>query len=119
MEAMKLTLPWPPSANKYWRHNRGRFHRTKQADVYSEDVEALLADSDCVVPILGFVGLHVLFFPPDRRRRDLDNLLKIPIDALQHAKAYENDSQIKEIHARMGPVVDQGAVSVELFSLGD
>jgi crossover junction endodeoxyribonuclease RusA len=33
-------------------------------------------------------------FPPDRRRRDLDNLLKPTLDALQHGGVYEDDSQV-------------------------
>jgi len=33
-------------------------------------------------------------FPPDRRRRDLDNLLKSVLDALEHAGVYADDSQV-------------------------
>ena len=39
-------------------------------------------------------------FPPDRRRRDLDNLLKPALDALQHAGVYEDDSQVDWLVAR-------------------
>jgi len=34
---------------------------------------------------------------PDRRKRDLDNLLKCPLDALHHAKIICDDSQIDKI----------------------
>jgi crossover junction endodeoxyribonuclease RusA len=33
-------------------------------------------------------------YPPDARKRDLDNLLKCLLDSLQTAKVYEDDSQI-------------------------
>jgi len=33
-------------------------------------------------------------FPPDKRRRDLDNLIKAIQDSLQYAGVYEDDSQI-------------------------
>jgi len=33
-------------------------------------------------------------YPPDRRKRDLDNLGKCIADSLQHARVYADDSQI-------------------------
>jgi Holliday junction resolvase RusA-like endonuclease len=38
-------------------------------------------------------------YPPDRRRRDLDNILKAILDALQHAGCYADDSQIHALRA--------------------
>ena len=38
--------------------------------------------------------VQVECFPPDKRRRDLDNLGKSLMDSLQHAKVYADDSQI-------------------------
>ncbi len=35
-------------------------------------------------------------YPPDRRRRDGDNLLKAIFDSLQHGGVYADDSQIKD-----------------------
>lgn len=37
-------------------------------------------------------------YPPDRRRRDLDNILKGALDSLVHAKAILDDSLIDELH---------------------
>jgi crossover junction endodeoxyribonuclease RusA len=34
---------------------------------------------------------------PDNRRRDLDNYLKAPLDALMSAGVYEDDSQIVDL----------------------
>jgi crossover junction endodeoxyribonuclease RusA len=39
--------------------------------------------------------MRVLAYPPDHRRRDLDNLAKAILDALQHAGVYGNDCQVK------------------------
>jgi crossover junction endodeoxyribonuclease RusA len=41
--------------------------------------------------------VNVDVFPPDRRKRDLDNLLKICLDALQEASLFKNDSQIDKL----------------------
>jgi crossover junction endodeoxyribonuclease RusA len=44
------------------------------------------------------ISLEVYAHPPDRRRRDIDNILKCLCDGLQHAGVYEDDCQIDEIH---------------------
>jgi crossover junction endodeoxyribonuclease RusA len=40
---------------------------------------------------------------PDRRRRDLDNLLKATLDGLAHAGVYEDDSQIVDLRIYWAP----------------
>jgi len=56
--------------------------------------------------------VHV--FPPDGRRRDLDNLQKALCDALQHAGVYADDSQIDRLDVQRGPVVPGGKVIVQV-----
>jgi crossover junction endodeoxyribonuclease RusA len=41
--------------------------------------------------------VEIIAFQPDQRRRDLDNMLKAPLDALQACGAYHDDSQIDEL----------------------
>ena len=36
---MRLTIPYPVSANRYWRHNRGRHHRSSEAKAYRAQVQ--------------------------------------------------------------------------------
>lgn len=45
-------------------------------------------------------SLSVTFYLPDRRRRDIDNLLKLVMDAA-NAVVYRDDSQVVEVHAKM------------------
>lgn len=51
-------------------------------------------------------------YPPDNRKRDLDNALKVLFDSFEMAGVYEDDSQIKELHAKMMPVLKPGKVVV-------
>jgi crossover junction endodeoxyribonuclease RusA len=53
-------------------------------------------------------------FPPDRRRRDLDNLAKPTLDALEHAGVYEDDSQIDLLIIRRRDVVDGGRLEASV-----
>lgn len=55
--------------------------------------------------------------PPDRRRRDLDNILKATLDSLQHAGLYPDDSQIDALFVIRGQIVKGGSLQVELSIL--
>lgn len=48
--------------------------------------------------------------PPDRRARDLDNILKALLDALAHAGVYADDSEIDELHIYRLPARAPGTV---------
>ncbi len=50
--------------------------------------------------------------PPDKRKRDLDNLVKATQDALQEAGCYENDCQIFGLHVERGEIIKGGKVRV-------
>ena len=56
-------------------------------------------------------------YPPDRRRRDLDNLLKCTQDSLAHAGVYEDDSQIDVLVVVRCNPVPSGRVTVRLQEL--
>ena len=57
---------------------------------------------------------EVLAMPKDRRRRDLDNLLKVLCDALESAGVFKNDSQIDEIVIKRGEVHPEGKLLLTL-----
>src|SRR5215813_12704862 len=94
---MKLTLPYPPTANLFWRHFRGRVVVSTAARKYRETVKHLCM-LDCVQPLTGEVGMSVSVYRP-RKAGDLDNTLKVLIDALR-GLAYEDDSRIVLINAQ-------------------
>lgn len=120
-----LTLPFPPSVNHYWRHLRGRGRgRTvisREGRAFRANALALLAGSGGSGPRKppsgGRIALCMDAFPPDRRRRDLDNTMKAPIDALQHAGVYEDDSQIDLLVARRRDVIKPGRIDIQLHEL--
>lgn len=93
-----LTLPYPPSANKYWRRHGTIIHRSKEADDYKLRVGWLCKLSSALrEPYTGNVRVSFDFYRP-AKRGDLDNLLKVTIDSLI-GYAYVDDQQIVEIHA--------------------
>ena len=56
-------------------------------------------------------------FPPDRRRRDLDNLQKAICDSLAHAGVYDDDSQIDQLFVRRREPNTPGMIALKLFEL--
>lgn len=112
---MMLTLPYPPSINHYWRHFRGRTVISQEGRAFRANVCALLAGGGPRQPPAGGrIALAMDAFPPDRRRRDLDNLQKPVLDALEHGGLYEDDSQIDLLLTRRRDVVPGGRLAVRL-----
>jgi crossover junction endodeoxyribonuclease RusA len=92
-----LTLPFPPSVNTYWRRVGSRTVLSAKAREYRG--AAIAACLEQSAPRLGpaRVRVSVIAYPPDRRRRDLDNLHKGILDALTFACIFDDDSQIDEL----------------------
>ena len=112
-----LILPWPPSVNTYWRQFRGRAILSKAGRQY-RDVAVAAARAQHVPTLKGRLSVTLHVMPPDKRRRDLDNLPKGVLDALTHAEVYEDDSQIDDLHIIRGERHEGGAVVVKIRVLG-
>jgi crossover junction endodeoxyribonuclease RusA len=94
---IELQLPWPPSVNHYWGQvGHRRFVGKKGQEFRAKVLQACLEGA--VAPLEGRLAVHVSLFPPDRRKRDIDNVLKSLLDACEHAGCYASDSQIDELH---------------------
>lgn len=94
---IQLILPWPPSVNHYWGQAGKHRFIGKKGKEFRMAVSEAAAEAQ-VAPLEGRLAVHVALFPPDRRKRDIDNILKSLLDACEHAGCYESDSQIDELH---------------------
>ena len=117
-----FTLPYPPSVNHYWRKWNNRMVISREGRAYRKDVCARLApgmggNGPRKPPSGGRVALAMDAFPPDRRRRDLDNIQKPLLDALEHAGVYEDDSQIDLLLTQRREVTPGGQVIVRIAPL--
>jgi crossover junction endodeoxyribonuclease RusA len=113
---ISFELPWPPTANTYWRRNGSRYFISTRGKDYRDYV------SKVCYPYAGLfvsgerIKLSIDAFPPDRRIRDLDNLFKSVLDSIQAAKIFENDNQIDELSIRRMPWMD-GKIIVSISSI--
>lgn len=94
---MELILPFPPSVNSYWRQFQGRTLISKKGREYRLAVAEQVLIQKGAKHYSGKVKLTIEAWRPDDRRRDLDNLLKAPLDALTHAGVYDDDHLIVDL----------------------
>jgi crossover junction endodeoxyribonuclease RusA len=92
----EVELPYPPSINHYWRRVGHRTLISREGRRFRARVLAILAALR-VEPMTGPLHVEVDLHPPDRRRRDIDNVQKALLDALQHGGAYADDGQIDRL----------------------
>jgi Holliday junction resolvase RusA-like endonuclease len=109
----EIELPYPPSVNHYWRRVGARTLISRGGRAFRQTVCTILAAAQ-VRPLEGALAIDVDVFPPDHRRRDLDNSLKSLLDALAHGGAYHDDSQIARLTVERRHVVPSGMVRVRL-----
>ena len=115
---MILTLPWPPSVNTYWRNVNGRTILSAKGRAYRNNAHAAITQQGN--PQLSAsvrLKAHITAYPPDRRKRDLDNLPKAILDALMYADVIHDDGAIDDLRIVRGSVEAPGRVEVTLEAI--
>jgi crossover junction endodeoxyribonuclease RusA len=133
--SVTLTLPYPVSANIYWRSflpkggKRALVVLSDVAKAYKRTAHQLAMVAGVRTPITGRVALNITLHPPrpkdaakralkqpgtwdeDVRSIDLDNALKVTIDCLKGV-VIDDDKWVWKIEASRGQPVENGAVVV-------
>ena len=110
-EELKIVLPWPPSINRYYRTFQGRILISKDGRKY----RARVAQETTGLPMLpGRLAVEIHAFPPDRRKRDLDNIQKALLDSIEHAGLIEDDANIDYLLTIRKHIVPDGSVFIHL-----
>jgi len=68
---------------------------SRKGRIYRQTVCSIVRQFE-IKPFDCEIKITIDAYPPDRRRRDGDNLLKAIFDSLQHGGVYKDDSQIKD-----------------------
>lgn len=116
---IEIYLPFPPTINNYYvKTSRGIYISSKgkkfRAAVEAEVVSQLgdwAATTDRLL-------LEVILWPPDKRKRDLDNYMKALLDSLTQCRLWEDDSQIDQLFVYRGAKVTNGSVFMRIQSAG-
>lgn len=113
---IQLELPYPPSVNHYWGQAGNHRFIGKKGKEFRERVMDAVNEAG-IQALEGRLTVHVALYPPDRRKRDIDNVLKSLLDACEHAGCYENDSQIDELHIIRRDVIKDGACTIVILTI--
>lgn len=116
--SIRICLPWPnrnlsPNARLHYREKALRTKAAKETGYLSAREADLQLDKD------GALELDLVFCPPDRHRRDADNILaslKGYIDGI-FLWAETDDSRVKRIVIDWGSVEKNGAVYARIQRL--
>ncbi|HNY31754.1 MAG TPA: RusA family crossover junction endodeoxyribonuclease [Fibrobacteria bacterium] len=118
---MILSLPWPPSVNVYWRHVGSRVLISVEGRAYANKVYdcvlmqcAPRSSLDVSLRFDAPVSVDIIARPPNRARRDLDNLPKAILDALTKARVWEDDSLVHDLRVRWGGVRKGGEIQITI-----
>lgn len=103
VEMVELILPWPPSINRYWRRRGSQYFISKEGQDFRKNVILLCKEIPKIFDKNDKLFIDIKASPPDRRRRDIDNILKAIMDSLQHAEMYHDDNQINKIYIEREP----------------
>jgi len=114
---LEVELPYPPSINHYWRRVGHKTLISREGRRFRASVVAILAAMR-LQPLAGDLTVEVEVYPPDRRRRDIDNVQKALLDALAHGGAYADDSQVVRLEITKREAVAGGKTVVRIREAG-
>ena len=120
-KTQSFTIPLPPSLNKLWVPRRGA-HRGARARSPQYRRWAHVAGSEIRAqsprPVKGAVRVWLLAGPPDKRRRDADNLLKASLDLLVDLDLIGDDSDVLQVAAAWDTGLGPGQARLHVRPLG-
>lgn len=110
----EFILPYPPSVNSYWRRNGGQYFIAARGREYRRTVTEIIRELGLDNKSRARMKIKIIADVPDRRRRDLDNILKAVFDALEHGDFVCDDNQFDEITIKRGEVIPGGRLGIKI-----
>lgn len=114
---ISLDLPWPKTINHLYGQARNGRKFIRPAGVAFRQAVCEIVARMGVKTLEGRVSVFIYAFPPDKRKRDLDNVLKQLGDSLTYAGIYFDDSQIDDLRIIRRPVEKGGRLSVVIVEI--
>ncbi|MTC25675.1 RusA family crossover junction endodeoxyribonuclease [Providencia alcalifaciens] len=117
--SITLTLPFPPSVNACWRNINGKTLISAKGRAFRANAIAAVYQQlrKRPVAIEEDVSVIVKMYPPTNHRRDIDNFLKAPFDALTYANVWKDDKQVRHADIWWCEVVKGGRFEIEIHPL--
>jgi Holliday junction resolvase RusA-like endonuclease len=112
---IRLFIPAaPPTANLIWRQSGGRSYLSPKAAAFERLVGAVALFQRARAPSSWRWVDVSIFVSPTRRAGDVDNRIKITLDALTRARVWDDDQIVASVSARMVKTSKKGATWIEI-----
>ena len=115
----EITVPFPPSVNTYWGFKGSRRYLTSRAKVFKDIVAVEFQRSGHQGFGTDRLSVSIELYPPDRRVRDIDNVVKSTLDALCQCGVFADDGQIDVLCVERKQVIKWGAAKIFLKPIGE
>lgn len=93
-------LPYPPSVNSIWRGGKGGRHYLSAKYKAWRQAAGLLASAQAKGKrIAGPFAVQINAVRPDKRRRDIDNLIKPVLDLIASVGITDDDCECQSVEA--------------------
>ena len=119
---LHIVLPWPnkalaPNVRCHWAIK----YRASKAAHRTAHFETFHKMEGCRAAPVGKIDVRLSFYPPDKRRRDEDNMIasmKHYLDGIAHGLRVD-DRNFHLLEPFIGEPVDGGCVHADLFGKGE
>ena len=111
MSTVRVSLPFPPSVNNLFLNAGKRRIPTDRYKAWRAEAEQMLMVQR-PRSLSGAVNVRVDLVPPDRRKRDCDNLAKAVLDTLVRTGIITDDSAIQRLSIGWEPTGEPCSVTV-------
>lgn len=101
----------PVSTNRIWRNNSRVTYLSSEYKQFLRYVAVIVGGDPLPWE---WVAVDILFRPPDKRRRDVDNLAKSLLDAFTHAGLWKDDSCVVSLRITRGTPTKGGRTYVAI-----
>lgn len=133
IKELNLVLPWPPSVNNYKKIGsiiKTRTGKLYQTRINNHETNAFffkvytstkrhIPEEWVKISVDRTIAYRVdiMMYPPNNRRYDLDNRLKVLLDSLVRAHIIADDSQIMMLRVEKRDIITDGQVVMKIFAL--
>jgi crossover junction endodeoxyribonuclease RusA len=111
-----LHLPYPPTINTYYRKWNNRMVIAPRGREFAASVAAIVKKQRRPKMELR-IGISIRLSPPDKRKRDIDNVIKPLFDALTKAGVWRDDSQVDVLIVQRNDPGDAGTCDVTIWEM--
>lgn len=113
----EFILPYPPSVNSYWRRRGMQYFIAPKGQQYRRAVTEIIKQLGLDNKSRARMKIKIIADVPDRRRRDLDNILKAVLDSLEHSDFVCDDNQFDVIHLKRGELIPGGRLGIKVTEI--